>query len=672
MSVRWSATKSSDYDIAARWNSTSVPPAALLASIVTMSFVEVRAQCCLFSTRLDLFTLSHQPLEKPSLCRAECLELFLMSIFRDQTLRDVCESRDNSRDCHYQQASSSNSSPPLQPSALNKIDVLQPKVIQPCNREPLARCCYQQVPVAYPHLAKLLRIEMRPQVSGSSVQLLVRTPFRYSHFKISCLSLNKKFQQVLAAAAPGAHITQSTGPDSSELYYEGDLLIGVYDKTTGASQIYPKLSELKPATNIDHETPLNDFLNDPKTIPKDDTTYKVVKGDTLAASQKKIDGDAGPPQDFLVEGIIQRNVKYENNLVPVCGPGSKSGFRIGAGGVVLGVSHQAKSAKTTTSNLTPLSQSDIQTKIAEQLTAANIKNVVINNVALCFYDSGANYIQPVFKYDATISNGNGVADNTLVGYIPAAGTEKEPLPSLITPSGQAQPAVSNNGTDHATKERRQSSIKVGRYAMSNDQYSPQIVVDENDFLSGLQSASSRFVNSQFYWDEPYMYAGSAATYVDSVNIAFTEGHGNVHMFTTNEKEAGWGPVYISSSIASSGFGPGAGGSLAYWIIRACDTVSTALEYSAADQHLAFDPWWPVFNGIHAVMGYRTEAQVYDNEMGNVGKVIGQGASVVHGWMNAAAGGGKTSAVVVCGHDDDNVFNIDNLGKATCLTIWYLY
>jgi hypothetical protein len=207
--------------------------------------------------------------------------------------------------------------------------------------------------------------------------------------------------------------------------------------------------------------------------------------------------------------------------------------------------------------------------------------------------------------------------------------------------------------------------------MSNDQYSPQIVVDENAFWNGLSSVSSSFVNSQYYWDEPFIYESDASTFVNAVNVAFTEGHGNVHMFTTNELEPNWGPVQISSDIPTNGYGPGAGGKLAYWIIRACDTISTPLEYSAADFHKAFDPWWRVFNGMHAVMGYRTLAAVYDNEMGNVGKALAKGQSVVHGWMNAAAGGGKTSAVVVCGHSDDTVYNIANLGRPGCLQIWWL-
>jgi hypothetical protein len=68
--------------------------------------------------------------------------------------------------------------------------------------------------------------------------------------------------------------------------------------------------------------------------------------------------------------------------------------------------------------------------------------------------------------------------------------------------------------------------------------------------------------------------------------------------------------------------------------------------------------------------YRTEAEVYDNEMGKVGKALGMGQSVVHGWMSAALGGRKTSAVTVCGHDDDTIFDIANIGKPGCLQIWW--
>ncbi len=74
--------------------------------------------------------------------------------------------------------------------------------------------------------------------------------------------------------------------------------------------------------------------------------------------------------------------------------------------------------------------------------------------------------------------------------------------------------------------------------------------------------------------------------------------------------------------------------------------------------------------MHAVIGYRTLAAVYDNEIENVGKALAMGQSVVHGWMSAALGGGKTSAVTFCGHNDDTVYDIENIGKPGCLQIWW--
>jgi hypothetical protein len=370
----------------------------------------------------------------------------------------------------------------------------------------------------------------------------------------------------------------------------------------------------------------------------------------------------------------------ENDQYPVCGPGTEASFKFSADGSVVGLTHKWRTARNTNSNLSPLSQDTIQSNIAAQLSAANINtNVTVLSIDLCFYDSGEKFIQPVYRYNATVSHPFGLGDGVILGYIPAGGNPPEPLPTLNPPSDQVIPTFSPNSTvSNSTGTNNTASpviykrdgITVGRFCMRGDQYSPQMVVDENAFWSGLSSVSSSFVNSQYYWDEPFIYENDAQYFVDNVNIAFTEGHGNVHLFCTDETLDGWGVVHIPSDLPTSGFGPGAGGSLAYWIIRACQTVSTPADYSAADFDLAFDPWWSVFNGMHAVMGYHSDAAVYDNEMGSVGEALAQGQSAVHGWLNAAKGGGSTSAVVVCGHDDDTIYQIEDVGKPGCLRIWW--
>jgi hypothetical protein len=95
-----------------------------------------------------------------------------------------------------------------------------------------------------------------------------------------------------------------------------------------------------------------------------------------------------------------------------------------------------------------------------------------------------------------------------------------------------------------------------------------------------------------------------------------------------------------------------------------------MDYSAADFNQAFAPWWKVFNGMHAVIGYSTLAAVYGNEIGNVVRALAMEQSVVHGWMSAALVGGKTLTAIVRAHADDNVYNIGNIGRPGCLQIWW--
>lgn len=486
-----------------------------------------------------------------------------------------------------------------------------------------------------------------------------------------------KLEDILKSALPGIKLTEKN-VEGSRYFYDGDRLAGYYDHGAGETTVFPKLGLLKPGTKF-KAGDIDNFERNDQIIPDDDTKHSIVTGSSLGGSQKTVNGKATPPATYLLESLIQREIDYEGQLHPVCGPGTKASFSFGADGSVKALSHKWRSAKSQESDITPLSQDTIQQTITAQLSAANINtNVTVKAIELCFFDSGNKFIQPVFRYNATVSHPFGLADDLVVGYIPAGGKEQEPLPSLNPPSDQILPTFTRTNDTTATNSTvitrsalpKRQGITVGRYAMSHDQYSPQIVVDENAFWNGLSSVSGSFVNSQYYWDEPFIYESDASYFVDAVNIAFTEGHGNVHYFTTNELEPSWGGISIADSLPSNGYGPGAGGSLAYWIIRACETISTPIDYSAADFDKAFDPWWTVFNGMHAVMGYRTNAAVYDNEMGNVGKILGMGASAVHGWMSAALGGGKTSAVTVCGHDDDTIYNIGNVGRPGCLQIWW--
>ncbi|KAI9779689.1 MAG: hypothetical protein M1839_007187 [Geoglossum umbratile] len=481
--------------------------------------------------------------------------------------------------------------------------------------------------------------------------------------------------EIFKTAAPGVEVKGQT-VNSSKFFYDGDRLTAFFDNNTGETSVFPRLESLKPAASISGD--ISRYLKDLRIFPADDTSLSIVIGSRLLGSRKKEGAAVSDPAIYLTESLIQRSINHGNQRSTVCGPGTKASFSFGSDDGIKALSHRWRSAKNLGSSLSAMPQDKVRQAITDQLAAANIANATVTSVDLCFYDSGHKYIQPVYRYNATVSHPSGVADNLVVGYIPVSGKAPEDLPSLNPPVDQPLPSaagINSQATPNNITRRQEGPVTVGRYAMSNDRFSPQIVVDENNLWSGLSLASSipfstpRFINSQYYWDEPFMYEASNRQYVNKVNFAFTEGHGGVHRFYTNEVEPNWGIVNIAD-IPPSGFGPGSGGALAYWIIRACQTLSTPADYSAADFNKAFDVWWPVFNGLHAVMGYRSNALVYDNEMGAVGFRIGLGAGVVFSWLEAARGGGKTSAITVCGHTDDTILQRANLGRPGCLQEWW--
>jgi hypothetical protein len=208
---------------------------------------------------------------------------------------------------------------------------------------------------------------------------------------------------------------------------------------------------------------------------------------------------------------------------------------------------------------------------------------------------------------------------------------------------------------------------VGRYIMANDADSQAFVDQEWAFMRGLTGAApGRFEDTQYYWDSPITYKYTRHN-IDAVNLAYTLGHANVHRIATDSGGPDRGRVYIPSSLPKDGYGPNGGSQLAYWILGGC---STPIDFSAADRHLAFAPWWQVFNGLHAVVGYRTLAHLNYDSAGKVGAALGKGQSVVHGWMDTMLPSGKTSAVTVCGHDGDNAFRVENVGRPSCLQIWW--
>ena len=122
---------------------------------------------------------------------------------------------------------------------------------------------------------------------------------------------------------------------------------------------------------------------------------------------------------------------------------------------------------------------------------------------------------------------------------------------------------------------------------------------------------------------------------------------------------------------SNSYGPGAGGSLIYWIIHSYEVIPSPSDFAPQDSHKAFDLWWHVFNGLHTVLGYQMEMWIVDGVMPNFGLYLGLGALVVSTWLQSVHDNMahyKTNGMDQLYHD--NYRGIDKLmGRATEQVLW---
>jgi hypothetical protein len=246
-------------------------------------------------------------------------------------------------------------------------------------------------------------------------------------------------------------------------------------------------------------------------------------------------------------------------------------------------------------------------------------------------------------------------------------------------------ASAPNGTQHAMLDSAGplADPTVGIYVIQHDwdAWTNRAAA----FQKGLATGTA-LTNPQYYWAEPRMYTSDKDKFANSVNIVLTEGHGYDGGFVTKYNQLPY-PLDANSDdredvrmtdVPSPGYGGGANGVLAFWIIDSCNTVATEVE----DPGKSFDRWWTIFNGLHAVLGYRTEGLLSDGVAFNFASAISQGAPMVGTWFNVVAADdaykdnstyqddkgntftyGRASAIAVCGHEGDTANDIDPIPAA---------
>jgi hypothetical protein len=508
---------------------------------------------------------------------------------------------------------------------------------------------------------------------------------------------------ILHRTAPENHFSRSH-QNGSTFVYDGDWLASYFDNSTGQTSLFPRLESLRPAASINPRPPwYARFLSDPRIFPMDDTWIAAVRDATLFGSKNK-SGFVTPSRPYMTDVRIERNISYSSGDYSVCGPGSNARFSFTANGRVAALIHRWRPAKFH-SNLEPASAENVRRAILAQIASANLQNATVTAIDFCYYDSGEKYIQPVYRYMAKIQSPSGLPNISFTGYVHAGIGTRERLPTLTQPPGkdpsQASTAPHNSSSTHPARTRlsvreKPFSIDIGRFVMSDtDLTTPAFLPDAVNFLKSLQANAANgpkrglvpFVDLRYFWDAPQIYTSDKEVYINAVELAFSVGYGDALTLFMDGKT--WKPVRISD-IPPSGYGNGAG-YLAQWIVHAGAFLPSGSEYAPADVHKVFDPWWSVFNGLHSVMGYRTDAQAYDGVPPVAAKNIALGTSVVWSWLSAVINApaynpdhfygfnpitgekiwwGRPAAISQCEYTDENAYALNFLGRPDCLYAWW--
>jgi hypothetical protein len=464
------------------------------------------------------------------------------------------------------------------------------------------------------------------------------------------------------------------------------------DERTGAAQIYPTLSELKPVSPSDAKdlaSRTRAIFESPEFIAHDDTRFviadpQILNGATLVRDRSGNTRAEKAQAPYLVYVSARRIVAG----LPVDGPGSRAMLAVGQGGSVAGLTRVWKSAKTAEMVRSSLSADQVRNQIARQLVpASRNSDVVVDSIELAYYDGNHEFLQPVYRFTARIRERiprgkPPTADDFLIGYVPFAKTF-EPLPSLAATEGPKPGVAAPNPKPpgHASSGSTNDPI-LGRYVVRNDDAG--WVNDANAFWSSVSSTwtAPLFTNSQYYWAEPRLFTNEKDSFINAMNLALIEVHGDWWLYSTLRNCCDL--VNINGGIPSPGYGPSANGRLADWIIHSCEVVP------APDDTASWPtPWWNIFGGVRNVVGYRTIMYISDGAGGPYGTSLGNLAPVVSSWLNdvislnaysghpkAAAHGnvsrpmGRPSTISMCGHDGDSVLSMSSLGRANCLTVWW--
>ena len=273
---------------------------------------------------------------------------------------------------------------------------------------------------------------------------------------------------------------------------------------------------------------------------------------TLSRSKSFGSGNDSVPEQTLAYVRLQRQF----NGYPVFGPETQAMIAVSADDQIHALSHRWRQAMSSNKTVEPCSRSQITRAILDQLYPLTERgaNIKVNNVTVAYYDGGPNYFQPVYLFEVTILSISGYpprqTNANLFGYV-SIGDSVEPLPILEIQEGPS-PTDPNQGVMSRNDDLKPESelITVARHVVRNDD--PGWTNSANSFwanlIQGGNSSGLSFSNSQYALAYPFVFVSNRSThYINNVQIALTEVHGNWGFFTTDQTDSDY--VFLTDIVA---------------------------------------------------------------------------------------------------------------------------
>jgi Family of unknown function (DUF6345) len=454
-------------------------------------------------------------------------------------------------------------------------------------------------------------------------------------------------------APPTAFVAQTLG-GTRGMAMEGTRLVARDDAGTmrayvdgrsGEAQVFPELtSSGAPARPSAIAAVAKALFARTDLIPKDATTTALGDPNPVMAAQaaKTPDGRSVTTHAPQVLFTYMQAIRYAGGL-QVFGDGSQATIGIGNDGSVRALVRRWQAASVAGSVLPTTTPAQLMHAIDAQLVrfASRDAAITVDRIVPAYYDGNRNYLQPVYEFEATIHTiGNGAADEGLRGFVPA-GKVVEPVPAIGDFPQAAPPVQAPASADgHGGAGRMVSQIALGQYANQDGTMQGQA----NAYLSGFQSVTPGEYGPpinrvQWYYAQPYLMLSSANSYINSMNVGYTMPHGNWWWNSTDGRNDDPWKVSQIGTGGNPGYGSASGGKMTAWIIDSCEVIPSYydLQYTTGDGNTAFNNWWPVFQGLHRALGFRTEMLLGETTMNyNIAQAMAEGASADDAFINGVA------------------------------------